>query len=135
MEGDFLKILIPSGRCLWYFKPAVIKEYNETFDKDMEQITYMTQSSVTRRFEQTRTYGGKLTENVVQALARDVLVHSMRALDRAGYDIVMTVHDEAVIEGSDLDLQDIERIMSTPPSWCSDLPLTVDGFKAERFKK
>ena len=101
----------------------------------MEQIAYWTQSSVTRRFERTRTYGGKLTENVVQALARDVLVHSMRALDRAGYDIVMTVHDEAVIEGSDLDLQDIQRIMSTPPSWCSDLPLTVDGFKAERFKK
>jgi DNA polymerase len=135
VEGDFLKILIPSGRCLWYFKPALIEEYNAAFDKEMEQITYLTQSSVTRRFEQTRTYGGKLTENVVQALARDVLVHSMRALDRAGYDIVMTVHDEIVIEGADLDLGDVERIMSTPPSWCADLPLTVDGFKAERFRK
>ena len=47
----------------------------------------------------------------------------------------MTVHDEVVIEGEDLNLSEIETIMSTPPSWCADLPLTVDGFKAERFRK
>ena len=135
---NFLSILIPSGRRLWYFQPDLEQDSYKDVNgkkKTTENITYWTQSSVTRRFEEVRTYGGKLTENVVQALARDVLVHSMKALDKAGYEIVMTVHDEVVIEGKDLDLQDIERIMATPPAWCADLPLTVDGFKSGRFKK
>ena len=85
------------------------------------------------------SYGGKWCENVIQAIARDVMADSMLALDAAGYRLLLTVHDEVIIEDNspnpDLTLKAIESIMETPRQWCIGLPTAVEGFHSFRFKK
>lgn len=83
------------------------------------------------------TYGGKLAENVTQAVARDLLAWSMRELEKAGYTIVMHVHDEVVLEmpeglGS---LEEACAIMGRTPSWAEGLPLEADGYECEFYRK
>ena len=109
--------------------------HNDIFGKEMPELSYMSHSSVTHCYSRTKTYGGKLTENIVQAVARDILVHSMKVLTDEGFDIVATVHDEVIIEGRDLNLECVESLMTSVPWWCEGLPLTAEGFKARRFRK
>ena len=85
----------------------------------------------------TETFGGKLTENLTQAVARDILAHSMLALEKAGYPTVFHVHDEVILEvpygvGS---LEEACQIMSIPPAWASDLPLRADGEELTYYRK
>ena len=91
----------------------------------------------TGKLELTETFGGKLVENLTQAVARDILANSMLALEAAGYHIVFHVHDEVILEvpygqGS---LEDACRIMGIPPSWASDLPLRADGDELSYYRK
>ena len=83
------------------------------------------------------TYYGKLTENVVQATARDCLAQAMMRLDACGYDIVFHVHDEAVIEiDEDIDaLKDVCDLMGEPIAWAPGLPLRADGYECNFYKK
>jgi DNA polymerase bacteriophage-type len=80
------------------------------------------------------TYGGKLTENVVQAVARDIMAEAMVALEENGFDVVGTVHDELIIEG-EKDLSYIHDIMCTPPSWATDMPINAEGGHLKRYSK
>lgn len=91
----------------------------------------------TGKMELTETFGGKLVENLTQAVARDILANSMLALEAAGYHIVFHVHDEVILEvpygrGS---LEDACRIMGIPPKWASDLPLRADGDELSYYRK
>ncbi len=91
----------------------------------------------TGKMELTETFGGKLVENLTQAVARDILANSMLALETAGYHIVFHVHDEVILEvpygqGS---LEDACRIMGIPPTWASDLPLRADGDELTYYRK
>jgi DNA polymerase len=85
------------------------------------------------------TYGGKLVENIVQAIARDILADSLKKLDKAGYDIVMHVHDEAVAEipkfEAEKNLEQMCAIMGEPISWAEGLPLGADGYITDYYKK
>jgi DNA polymerase len=94
-------------------------------------------NQTTKTWETVETYGGKLVENIVQAIARDCLAESMLSLDAAGYRIVMHVHDEVVIEtdGSKGSLKDVIAIMSRPISWAKGLPLKADGYETYYYKK
>lgn len=101
------------------------------------QIEYSSVNGTSRKWQRTRTYGGKLTENVVQAIARDFLVEAMLRLERDGYPIIGTVHDEVIaerIKGSG-SLEEFERIMSQVPAWGAGCPIAVEGVETERYQK
>lgn len=127
---DFLTIRLPSGRKLYYARPHLTKN---RFGED--SLAYWGVNQTSRRWQETETYGGKLTENCVQAIARDCLAEAIERLEAAGYPVVMHVHDEVVIDTDRGSLEDVIRIMSQPPAWAPDLPLTADGWENDFFKK
>ena len=129
--APWLFIKLPSGRKLAYYKPRI--EQEEGFG---ERITYegvMLAGGWGRNY----TWGGKLVENLVQGIARDCLAVSMLRLAKAGYKIVMHVHDEVILEepyGSG-SLEDACAIMGQPIDWAPDLLLRADGYETEYYKK
>lgn len=125
-HNDFLTIQIPSGRKLFYVRPAV----------EQDRITFWGQNQTTRKWSKQETYGGKLVENIVQAVARDCLVEKLLQLEAAGYNIVFHIHDEVIIDArQDQHLADVVEIMKKPVSWAPDLPLNADGWEGEYFTK
>jgi DNA polymerase len=127
VEGDFLFIQLPSKRCLAYYKPRILDD----------RITYMGVDGFTGQWVRQETYGGKLVENIVQAVARDILVHSMLAVEEAGYTMLTTIHDELVATARKgfWSLHEFEKIMATPPDWGEDCPIAVEGWVGERYRK
>ena len=127
VERDWLFMRLPSGRRLAYYQPET---------EGPGRISYMGIDTYTRRWMRCDTYGGKLCENAVQAIARDLLVHAMRGLDQCGFDIIGTVHDEGILEVDDPeDYQKIADVMTTIPDWAEGLPTEVDGFVEKRYRK
>ena len=129
-----LLIHLPSGRDLTYIRPGI-----GTNRFGGESITYLGTEQVSRRWARLETYGGKLVENIVQAVARDCLAAALMRLYKAGYRTVGHVHDEVIIDdpGKDPDatLQDIIRILCKPTDWNKGLPLSADGFYSTYYKK
>ena len=129
-----LTVTLPSGRQLFYIEPRVV-----VGDNGRKQIWYYGTNQTTRKWELIQTYGGKLTENIVQAVARDCLAYSMHSLYNAGYKMVMHIHDEVVIEAPLADpvhtLDSAISIMCTPAPWAKGLPLNADGFTTNYYKK
>jgi len=122
-EKSWLRIILPSGRSLCYPAPRVEND---------GKITYMGINQYSRRWERLHTYGGKLVENVTQAVARDVLAHGMLQADPAGYRIVLSVHDELICETDDVSSATVENLagfMSRNPPWAEGLPLAAAGFE------
>ena len=132
-EPSFLFIQLPSGRKLAYPKPKL--RPHEKF-KDKIRITYASMAPNYIWIE-TDTYGGKLVENIVQAIARDCLRDAMLKLDRAGYKIVFHVHDEVVLDVpiSKGSVEEVTEIMSEPLTWAPDLPLRAEGFECDYYQK
>lgn len=132
-EAGMMFIRLPSGRRLAYVRPRLERE--EKFDRI--GLTYEGMNQETKKWERVPTYGGKLVENIVQATARDCLRDAMLRLDAAGYQIVMHVHDEAVIEaprefGS---VNHACEIMGQPLPWAPGLLLRADGYETDYYKK
>ncbi|WP_139136392.1 DNA polymerase [Oceanobacillus sp. E9] len=129
---DFLTITLPSGRKLYYAKPFL---QENDFGKDA--VHYWGMDQTTKKWTKLNTYGGKLVENVVQAIARDCLAETLVRIDQAGYQTVMHVHDEVVLEvpKEQADLERVYEIMGAPISWAPGLPLEADGFISEYYKK
>ena len=128
-----LFIRLPSGRKLAYARPKI--EIEPEFDR--EGLTYEGAEQTSGKWTRLRTYGGKLVENIVQAIARDCLAVAMTRLEAAGYQIVMHIHDEVVIEcpADACDLTDVCRIMVRPIDWAPGLLLTADGYITDYYKK
>lgn len=131
-DGRCLTIELPSGRKLFYQGAHL---YTNRFDK--RAVRYWGMDQTTKKWTRIGTYGGKLTENIVQAISRDILSVSMLRLDRAGYDIVLHVHDEAAVEigARTPRLGRIERIMGEPIDWAEGLPLKAEGYLSNYYKK
>lgn len=132
-DDDYLMIRLPSGRDLFYYQP-VIRE-NE-FGR--EAIHFRGTNQKTRKWELIATYGGKLTENIVQAVARDLLCYAMQQLYMAGYQICFHVHDEVILEVpemSEKNLDEAIQIMCTLPAWAAGLPLNAAGFEGHYYMK
>lgn len=136
-EDGWLWCLLPSGRRLWYANPRPVER--ETPWGDMRTIIQCHGvNSVTRKFEAFDLYGGLLAENIVQAVSRDLMAGAMIRLDRAGYGVILTVHDEVVAEvsaKSGLTLEHFTEILSSLPSWAKGLPLTAEGWAGHRYRK
>jgi DNA polymerase len=194
-QGSWLKVRLPSERCLHYRRPEVVnvrapwskgytadiraplERQEDIEDKNVSlgeregdrwlecdiptsafaslrtltslsniaqkppqmirQVQYWGVDSVNGRWGRIRTYGGKLVENVVQAIARDFMADAMLRVESAGYPIVMTVHDEVVAERKlwEGTLAEFEAIVAEVPGWGRGCPINVEGFEARRYKK
>ncbi len=132
LESGILFITLPSGRRLAYVKPGLGQNrFGGT------SITYWGVTTG-RRWGRLETYGGKLVENIVQAIARDLLVTGMKNVAEAGHQIVMHVHDEIVIDeplDSGFTVEDACQLMSKLPAWAGGLPLTADGYECDYYRK
>lgn len=129
-QSGMLFIGLPSGRRLAYAKPSV---YRNDYDRD--EIAYMGVDA-TKKWGKIDSYGPKFVENIIQAMSRDILAEAMARMEAAGYDIVMHVHDEAVIEAPrDAVLEDACQIMSKVPDWTPGLILNAAGYECEFYQK
>ena len=90
---------------------------------------------VGNKWDKIESYGGKFVENIVQAIARDILAETMMRLEEKGFNIVMHIHDEVVIESDSSSIEEVNQIMSLLPSWAPGLILDADGFESEFYKK
>jgi len=129
---DYMTIALPSGRKLYYSSPQIGENRWGN-----PSISYMGMEQTKKKWTRIETYGGKLVENVVQAIARDCLALSIERLKTAGYDVVFHIHDEVVIEcdADKASLEEVERIMSEPIPWATELPLGAEGWIGQFFKK
>lgn len=128
-KGAWLRVQLPSGRLLCYPAPEV---------DGTGKLSYMGVNQYSRKWSRLKTYGGKLSENITQAAARDVLAASMPAVESAGYQIVLTVHDEILTEAPDtpeFNTSHLAGLMATTPTWAKGLPLSAAGFEAYRYRK
>ena len=127
-EKGFLFVRLPSGHRLAYVKPRIEKD-----EYGRENITYEG-TGQTKKWERIRTFGGKQVENIVQAIARDILCFAMRNL--SDYRIVMHIHDEVVIEApSSISVKEITDKMSITPPWAEGLVLNADGYECGFYRK
>lgn len=131
-EQDFLTIQLPSGRKLYYAHPSIGQNR-----WGRPSITYWGMDQTSKKWCQQETYGGKLTENCVQAIARDCLAEAIERLETRRYPVVMHIHDEVVIDcpKDRADLARVIDIVSQPMPWAPDLPLAADGWIDSYYKK
>lgn len=131
-----LRIRLPSGRIMFYYDAAI--KWKETpWGELKEMVTYMGIDQYTRRWARTSTYGGKLFENVVQAIARDLMAEAMVRAEDNDMHPVLTVHDEVVIEEilGRYTVEDLNRIMKTLPKWAKGMPVDAEGWTGPFYMK
>jgi DNA polymerase len=130
-NGEFMTIQLPSGRKLFYYGPKFKDKKIGHSTMPTRVLCYQGVVQETKQWGEIDTYGGKLTENIVQAIARDLLGDAMLRMQDEGYEIVASVHDEVIVEVPEINAKDhynrLVEIMSTPPQWAEDLPLNADG--------
>ena len=132
LEDGVMWMTLPSGRRIAYWGAAMGQDR-----WGRPSMTYMSMNQTTRKWERTETFGGKLTENLIQATARDCLKEALFNLDKAGYDVRATVHDEVIItdpfdHGT---LEEAIQLMCKGAPWTEGLPLNADGFETMFYKK
>ena len=140
--GKWLTCRLPSGRRIWYYNPSITMESMPWATKEKPDVRpkLWYEGRDNKRggmWSVISTYGGMLTENIVQAIARDIMAEAMLRAERAGYTIVLTVHDEIVAEvpqgfGSQKEFDDL---MAQNPTWCPDMPIAVEGWRGPRYRK
>lgn len=133
---SMLLITLPSGRTICYPRARISMEYNDGWRGDHEIIEYEGLNQTTKKWETVRTYGGKLTENIVQATARDILGVVMLRARRENLPVVFHVHDEIIVDApADRPLTDVEALFSEPIEWCRGLPLKGAGYSTPYYLK
>jgi DNA polymerase len=132
---DYMTITLPSGRKLYYVEPRIGE--NRWGKPSIAYMGVNQSKTGAKKWGPVETYGGKLVENVVQAIARDCLGLTIERLKEAGYKVIFHIHDEICIESSpeSASLEDVVKIMSDPIPWAPDLPLGADGWIDKFFKK
>ena len=128
-EKGILFIQLPSKRRLAYPKAKIGMNRFGGESVVYEGIV------VGNKWDKIESYGGKFVENIVQAIARDILAEAMMRLEKKGFNIVMHIHDEVVIESDSSSIEEINQIMSVVPEWAPGLILDADGFESEFYKK
>jgi DNA polymerase len=134
-EKDWLLVRLPSGRKLFYREPRIVEQAGPFGSRPA--LAYMAVSSFTRKWQQERTFGGKLTENIVQGICRDLLASAMLALEPRGYPVIASVHDEVICEvpldtGSQ---KEMIEIMCKVPDWAKGFPIAAEAKEGIRYGK
>lgn len=138
--GGYLIIMLPSGRRLWY--PRVKLNHSWTIivkGRPVEmhgKISYMGVKNA--QWMRIKTHPGFLVENIIQALARDILVYGAMCAEQSGYPILLSVHDELISETPDNDkysVEELNKLICIRQKWAKDLPLFADGYSAQRYRK
>lgn len=128
-DGAWLRVRLPSGRYLCYSAPKVVAG----------SIQYKGLRQNSRKWDVVYTYGGKLFENICQAVARDFMAANEQPIEDAGYDILLTVHDELITQADDapelFSEEDLSMRLARNPEWAMDMPLAAGGFEAYRYRK
>ena len=129
---DCMTITLPSGRKLYYIEPQIGQN-----QWGNPSLSYMGMDQTTKKWKRIETYGGKLVENCVQAIARDCLAQAIEHLEAAGLPVIFHIHDEVVIDcpPNAATLEDVVKIIAQPIPWAPDLPLGADGWVGRFFKK
>lgn len=136
-ENDFLHMNLPSGRALKYFEPRIQTKINPWTGREQNCLTAMGTDSFTKKWLRYELNHLILTENLVQALARDKMMEGMLKAETKGYKIIMTIHDELVAEvpegfGS---VEEFENILCELDPWAEGLPVSAEGFIGYRYRK
>lgn len=128
----FLYCKLPSGRHLAYFRPHVDKG---KFGKD--QVCYFGNKGGQAGYVRQNTYGGKLVENITQAVARDIMAEAMLRVEKSGYEVVLSVHDELIAETANNfgSVEEFGELMCVLPEWAKGMPIDADGFECGRYRK
>ena len=137
-DAPFMKIVLPSGRCLSYLQPRV-QDWPAPWDRAqlIKSITYMGYDK-NGRWTRISTHPGKLTENIVQAIARDVLAHGLMKASKLDLEIVLHVHDEIGALADQHDATALGRLsqaMTDRPPWCADAPISAAGYESQYYYK
>lgn len=135
-EGNALLCRLPSGRCLTYNDPSL--EYVDTpWGEKKLSLHFMGVDAVTKKWRREHTYGGKLVENITQAVARDLLAWAMFRCEQRGYRVAFSVHDEIVaeVESSFGSTKEFEEILCEVPKWAGGCPIKAKGFESIRYRK
>lgn len=133
LNYEFLWCELPSGRRLAYALPEV--RYETVWDEKRPVLYHWGLNPVTRLWECSGTYGGRLVENIIQAIARDLLAEAMLRLDNAKYKILLTIHDEALAEKENGSIEEFNNLMSIVPLWAQGAPIKVAGWSGDRYRK
>lgn len=137
-EDMWLTARLPSGRRLWYFNPQLVKRAMPWDELDI-RVAWTYQQMKAGQFKTIDAFGGLLTENVIQGLARDLMVEAMFKLEKNGFPIILTVHDEIVCEplAKDCDEKAFEQIMRDSPAWATQMkmPVAVETWVGDRYRK
>ena len=131
-EAGILFVGLPSGRRIAYVKPQI-----GTNKFDRPAITYMGMNQTSNKWERLETWGGKLTENIVQAFARDCLAESIIRLEQRGFEVNFHVHDEVILDVPEgvSSAEEVSAIMCEPIAWADGLPLNADGYECNFYMK
>lgn len=135
VAGSFLWLQLPSGRCLCYPYPS-LKDVKTPWGTTQPSLRYKGVNSFTRKWEECAAYGGMICENIIQAVARDIMAEAMVRVDPV-YPLVLTVHDELVSEVEEklADLKNFTRLMSLTPEWAEGFPIAAEGWIGRRYRK
>lgn len=135
VQDKFLKITLPSGRSLFYREPQI--SWRETDYGPRKTLEFWAVNSKTKKWSLERTWGGTLTENIVQAVARDLLMYGMVRLEKNGYEGLFSVHDEPVcqVKADRGDHATFIKILTKPMKWAQGLPLEAKGWVGPRYRK
>lgn len=141
-ETRFLYMNLPSGRAIAYYHPLLTRV--KGYGNEMKwELSFMGTDPKTKQWVRERTWGSKLVENLVQAIARDIMVEGIQRVEAAGYEVIMTVHDEVVAEVNVGfgEVEEFEAILvdtgaaANDNHWTAGLPLAAEGFRAGRYRK
>jgi DNA polymerase len=150
-DDEFLYCVLPSKRRLCYYHPQVITAM-APWGKEVPKLTFMAVNSVTRKWEKEVTYGGKCVENYIQGIARDLMASGMLNLENAGYQVALSVHDEAISyrEENSGSIEEYCGLLEKIPTWADDkpyvddfgnshvwraCPVKAEGWKGKRYRK
>lgn len=139
MRGGDLRCRLPSGRLINYSKP-VLQDRLTPWGEMRQGVSYWSEGQLSRKWELGSTYGGKLVENATQGAARDIMAAALVRADAAGWEPIMTVHDELVCVCPDppdkKDLaRELEDVMVAPPTWADGLPIAAEAWAGKRYAK